>query len=117
MRCHYRHRAHQDRLLLPGTAGHQRLGGLYARGRSGERCAARRLRLLHAGRRFCWRPESSATFIRVRDSGVACARLAAQARLLLLPGEMGENFKVLGATRRLEGPLLGFAFQDLRRTL
>jgi SAM-dependent MidA family methyltransferase len=36
---------------------------------------------------------------------------------LLLPGEMGERFKVLGLTRGLDGPLAGFAFRDLAATL
>ncbi|MGH8257133.1 MAG: class I SAM-dependent methyltransferase, partial [Steroidobacteraceae bacterium] len=46
------------------------------------------------------------------------ARLAAQARQLLMPDEMGENFKVIALTRGLdEVPLRGFAYQDLRRML
>jgi SAM-dependent MidA family methyltransferase len=45
------------------------------------------------------------------------AKLAAQARVLLLPGEMGENFKAMALTRDLEVPLRGFAYQDLRASL
>jgi SAM-dependent MidA family methyltransferase len=45
------------------------------------------------------------------------ARLAGEARRLLLPGEMGESFKVMALTRNLDAPLRGFAYQDLRASL
>ena len=45
------------------------------------------------------------------------ARLAGEARRLLLPGEMGESFKVMALCRNLRRPLRGFSFQDLRRSL
>jgi len=45
------------------------------------------------------------------------ARLANQARQLMLPGEMGESFKVMAWLRGIDVPLCGFALQDLRHTL
>jgi SAM-dependent MidA family methyltransferase len=45
------------------------------------------------------------------------ARLANEARQLMLPGEMGERFKAMAWLRGLELPLSGFALQDLRHTL
>jgi len=45
------------------------------------------------------------------------ARLANQARRLMLPGEMGESFKAMAWTRGVERELSGFALQDLRHTL
>ena len=45
------------------------------------------------------------------------ARLAGEARRLLLPGEMGESFKAMALCRALQEPLRGFAHQDLRRSL
>jgi SAM-dependent MidA family methyltransferase len=45
------------------------------------------------------------------------ARLASQARQLMLPGEMGERFKVMAWTRGVERELSGFVLQDLRHTL
>ncbi len=45
------------------------------------------------------------------------ARLAGEARRLLLPGEMGEAFKVMALTRDCAAPLAGFALQDLRGSL
>jgi SAM-dependent MidA family methyltransferase len=45
------------------------------------------------------------------------ARRAGEARRLLLPGEMGEAFKVMALTRDLDQALSGFALQDLRGSL
>ena len=45
------------------------------------------------------------------------ARLAGEARRLLLPGEMGEAFKLLALGRGIEAPLDCFKFQDLRDSL
>lgn len=115
MRCHYRHRAHQDALLLPGL---QDISSWVDFTRVAEAVSDARLDVCgyttQAG--FLLATGIERDIHSVRDP-VSHAKVAAQARLLLLPGEMGENFKVLGATRRLEGQLLGFAFQDLRRTL
>jgi len=45
------------------------------------------------------------------------ARLANQARRLMLPGEMGERFKAMAWLRGMDTPLSGFALKDLRHTL
>jgi SAM-dependent MidA family methyltransferase len=45
------------------------------------------------------------------------ARLANQARQLMMPGEMGERFKAMAWLKGLDLPLSGFALQDLRHSL
>jgi SAM-dependent MidA family methyltransferase len=45
------------------------------------------------------------------------ARLAGEARRLLMPGEMGESFKVMALTRDYDAGLSGFGLQDLRHSL
>jgi len=45
------------------------------------------------------------------------ARLANQARQLVMPGEMGERFKAMAWTRELDVPLCGFALRDFRQAL
>ncbi len=45
------------------------------------------------------------------------ARLANQARQLLMPGEMGERFKAMAWLRGLDLPLAGFSLRDLRHSL
>jgi SAM-dependent MidA family methyltransferase len=59
----------------------------------------------------------SAAAIDQEADPIAQARLAGEARRLLLPGEMGESFKALALTRQLQAPLRGFAYQDLRGSL
>jgi SAM-dependent MidA family methyltransferase len=51
---------------------------------------------------------------RAGDDAVARSKLAGEARRLLLPGEMGEVFKVIALGRGYESPLSGFATQTLR---
>jgi len=48
---------------------------------------------------------------------VVRARLAGEARQLLMPDQMGEIFKAMALTRDLDIPLAGFAVQDLRQQL
>jgi SAM-dependent MidA family methyltransferase len=43
--------------------------------------------------------------------------LARQVRLLTMPGEMGEKFKVLALTKNITGPLTGFQLADQRARL
>jgi SAM-dependent MidA family methyltransferase len=45
------------------------------------------------------------------------ARLANEARSLMLPGEMGERFKAMAWMRGMDSPLPAFRVQDLRHTL
>jgi SAM-dependent MidA family methyltransferase len=49
--------------------------------------------------------------------GTERARLAGEAQRLLMPGEMGEVFKVMALSRNFPLPLTGLALQDLRRLL
>ena len=115
--CHFRQRAHDDPLALPGLqditawvdytavaeAGAQAgfgLGGfttqtyfLAGNGIDGES------QVLAAG------------------DPLAAAKLARQARQLMLPGEMGESFKAMAWLRGLELPLAGFALRDLCHVL
>jgi len=51
------------------------------------------------------------------DDPTRLARLASEARTLLLPGEMGERFKAMAWLRNMQAPLPAFQVQDLRHTL
>jgi SAM-dependent MidA family methyltransferase len=48
---------------------------------------------------------------------VELARLAGEARRLMMPGEMGEAFKAMALQRGPHSPLAGFRLQDLRHSL
>jgi SAM-dependent MidA family methyltransferase len=116
LRCHFRHRAHDDPLLYPGL---QDITAWVDFTRVAEAGADAGLDV----EGYC----TQAAFllgngIEADVAGAANelqrAQLASEARQLLLPEEMGENFKVMALTRGLEGaPLRGFAYQDLRRML
>jgi SAM-dependent MidA family methyltransferase len=51
------------------------------------------------------------------DDPARFARLANEARTLMLPGEMGERFKAMAWMRGMDSPLPAFRVQDLRHTL
>ncbi|MGA8707197.1 MAG: SAM-dependent methyltransferase [Steroidobacteraceae bacterium] len=115
LRCHYRQRAHDQPLLYPGVQDISAWVDFtcVAEGAVGAGLAV-------AG--YC----TQAAFLLATgiegevasaDGDLARARLASQARALLLPAEMGESFKVMALTRGLDEPLRGFALQDLRRSL
>jgi SAM-dependent MidA family methyltransferase len=115
LRCHFRHRAHDDPLLYPGL---QDITAWVDFTRVAEAAVDAQLEV--AG--FC----TQAAFLLANgieaelaaaSNTLERARLASQARVLLLPGEMGERFKVMALTRGFDEPLCGFAYQDLRRSL
>ena len=115
MQCHFRHRAHESALLHPGL---QDISAWVDFTRVAEGASAAQLEV--SG--YCTQTAFLlANGIEQDLAGVADpiehARLAGQARRLLLPGEMGENFKVMALTRGIDEPLSGFAYQDLRGSL
>jgi SAM-dependent MidA family methyltransferase len=115
LRCHFRQRAHDDPFVYPGL---QDITAWVDFTRVAE--AAADANLAVAG--YCTQTAFLlATGIEAAVAAAATdrarAHLASQARQLLLPGEMGENFKVMALTRDFPAPLIGFAYQDLRRLL
>jgi SAM-dependent MidA family methyltransferase len=115
LRCHYRHRAHDDPFLFPGLQDITAWVDFTQVAEAGDRAG-----LEVAG--YC----TQAAFLLATgiESALAAitdplahARAASQARQLLLPGEMGEIFKAIALTRDWAQPLAGFRLQDLRRLL
>lgn len=115
--CHYRHRVHDNPLLLPGlqditasvnfsaVADAGRAAGLTLAGYTSQSyflfgCGLMDL-LAHVD------PEDTVRYLeQVR-----------QVKLLTLPGEMGERFKAIALTRGIELELCGFSFRDERGRL
>jgi SAM-dependent MidA family methyltransferase len=115
LRCHYRHRAHYDPFLHPGMQDITAWVDFTRLADAAVDCG-----LEVAG--YC----TQAAFL--LGSGIETdivaggdertrARIGSEARQLLLPGEMGESFKVMALTRAWEEELRGFQLQDLRRLL
>ena len=115
--CHFRQRAHGDPLVYPGLqditawvdytllAEASRAAGFMLAGFTTQSFFLAGLgvdREMHA---------------MAAGDDAQFARLANQARQLMLPGEMGERFKAMAWLRGLDLPLAGFALQDLRHTL
>ena len=115
LRCHFRQRAHDDPFVNLGVqditawvdftrvAEAASLAGLEV---SGFTTQAAFLLALGLERVVAAAPDTASR-----------ARLAGEARRLLMPEEMGEAFKVMALTRACETPLTGFRVQDLRRSL
>lgn len=114
--CHYRHRAHDDALILLGlqditahvdftaVAETALQAGLSVRGYTSQ------ANFLIA---------NGLTELLAQSEGDTKTQLslAAQVKRLTMPGEMGELFKVLALTREWEGGLQGFALRDERGRL
>ena len=115
LRCHFRQRAHDEPLLNPGLqditawVDFTRVAEAAARAGlevSGFATQAAFLLALGLERAVAAAPDA-----------VSRARLAGEARRLVMPEEMGEAFKVMALARGYEAPLAGFTLQDLRRQL
>lgn len=104
LRCHFRHRAHNDPLILPGiqdltawvdfslVAGMAAEGGMTVAGFDSQANF-----LMHGGLEM-----AMVDFVELPMERQV--ELSAHTRLLTLPGEMGENFKFLGLCRQVAGP-------------
>ncbi len=115
--CHFRQRAHDDPLRLPGlqdiTAWVDFTGLAQAATAAGFDVAG------YTAQTYFLAGNGIDTEMRdaAGDDPAAAARLAQQARQLLLPGAMGERFKAMAWLRDLDLPLSGFALRDFRHRL
>ena len=115
--CHFRQRAHDDPFLYPGLqditawvdftllAEASRAGGFELAGFATQAYFLAGLGVDEEMRNLAGSDDQR------------FARLANQARQLMLPGEMGERFKAMAWLRNMDLPLSGFGLQDLRHTL
>jgi len=115
--CHFRHRVHDDPFRYPGlsdiTAWVDFTTLAEAAGAAGCYLAGFTTQAFFlAGMHIDAEMHANA-----RGDANRFARLANQARQLMLPGEMGERFKAMAWLRGVDRELSGFALQDLRHTL
>ena len=113
--CHFKHRAHFDPLINVGVQDITAWVDFTRVALAGQ---AAGLDVLGFGTQagFLLGAGIEVLLGEARDTAEQ-GRLAAQARRLLLPGEMGEAFKLLALGRGIEPPLVGFRHQDLCHSL
>jgi SAM-dependent MidA family methyltransferase len=108
--CHYRHRAHFDPFTWPGLTDLSAFVDFTALAEAGR----------HAGLDVAGFTTQAGFLL---ESGVGAAiervadddqrlRLAGEFKRLVLPGEMGERFKVLALTRAFDAALPGLGLSD-----
>jgi SAM-dependent MidA family methyltransferase len=115
--CHFRHRAHPDPLICPGLQDITAWVD-FTRLAEASRAAGFELAGFTTQAHFLAGCGIDNEMRRLAgDNHNVFARLASQARQLMLPGEMGERFKAMAWLKGLELALCGFAVRDLRHSL
>ena len=111
--CHYRHRAHDDALILVGL---QDITAHVDFTAVGEAALAAGLEVRGYTSQANFLLANGVTELLAEAQGDARAQLSlsAQVKRLTMPGEMGELFKVMALGRGWQGPLRGFALRDER---
>jgi SAM-dependent MidA family methyltransferase len=116
LRCHFRHRAHDDPFI---NVGLQDITAWVDFTRVAEAADSAGLEVLGFASQAAFLIGAGIESLLSTEMQRACedtrqqARLAGEARRLLLPGEMGEIFKVIALGRGYESPLTGFSTQTL----
>lgn len=115
--CHYRHRAHADPLWYPGLQDITAFVDFTAVAEAATETGMQ-LQGFTSQAQFllgCGIDELMAQV----DPGETrrFLQLSNEVKRLVLPGDMGDRFKVIGFTRNLEQVVRGFAAQDLRSRL
>jgi len=115
LRCHFRQRAHDDPLI---NLGLQDITAWVDFTRVAEAATDAGLEVSgFATQAGFLSGLGIERLVAAAPDAVTRARLAGEARRLLMPEEMGEAFKVMALTRGHAAPLGGFGLQDLRRLL
>jgi SAM-dependent MidA family methyltransferase len=115
LRCHFKHRAHNDPLILVGV---QDISSWVDFTRVAEAGEAAGLTLCGFTTQAGFLIGSGIEELLGADADeMTQARRTGEAGRLLLPAEMGEAFKVMALGRGLERPLRGFTLQDLSHSL
>jgi SAM-dependent MidA family methyltransferase len=113
--CHYRHRAHADPFLWPGLQDLSAWVDFTALAEAGT-AAGLTLEGYTTQAAFL-SAHGLAGMLEEAGHDVAGIREVQQAKRLLLPGEMGERFRVMGLSRGIEPALTGFGVLDLANRL
>jgi len=116
LRCHFKHRAHDDPYV---NVGIQDITAWVDFTRVAQAAVAAGLEVAGFSTQAAFLLAMGIERLAASGSGdiVEQTRRAGEARRLLLPGEMGEAFKAMALIRDYDGALAGFGLQDLRHSL
>lgn len=114
LRCHYRHRAHDDPFVLVGLQDITAWVDFTALADAGIGSG---LQLDGFASQAHFLLESGMSEILADEAGEGRLAMHEQARRLLLPGEMGERFKMMVFSRDWPGQPAGFQKHDMRHRL
>ncbi|MDR2011646.1 MAG: SAM-dependent methyltransferase [Rhodanobacter sp.] len=115
--CHYRHRAHADPLHWPGLADITAFVDFTALAEAGVGAGMDFVGYAPQGQ-FLLASGLPALIEEAQPaSETARLRLAAEAKRLILPGDMGERFQAIAFARGVDDPLPGLCAVDLSRRL
>jgi SAM-dependent MidA family methyltransferase len=116
LRCHFRHRAHDDPFI---NVGLQDITAWVDFTRVAEAADSADLEVLGFATQAAFLIGAGMESLLTTEMEIAAgdarrqAQLSGEARRLMLPGEMGEIFKVIALGRGYDRPLAGFATQSL----
>ena len=115
--CHYRHHAHDDPFRLPGLQDITAFVDFTAIAEAAT-AAGMQLEGFASQARFLVACGIDQLMAEIDTSNTRqFLQLGNEAKRLMLPGEMGERFKVIGFSRNLLQGVKGFSSQDLRSRL
>lgn len=114
--CHYRHRAHEDALILPGLQDITAHVDFTAMAEAAVE-AGLSVRGYTSQANFLLANGLTELLNEVQGDMRQQLTLAGQVKRLTMPGEMGELFKVMALARGWDRPLQGFAMRDERGRL
>jgi SAM-dependent MidA family methyltransferase len=115
--CHYRHRAHADALVHVGLQDITAWVDFTALAEAGSAAGLDVLGFTTQAQFLMGADLETRLAAHLELAGTDRAATTRALNRLLLPGDMGEAFKVMALGRGIAEPLLGFRLRDLRHTL
>jgi SAM-dependent MidA family methyltransferase len=119
LRCHYRHRAHANPFLYPGLQDITGWVDFTAVAEAGD-AAGLQVMGYTSQANYLLAAGAEQEFAAAVDAIVdlpARLQLGSQLQTLIMPGQMGERFKVMGLGKKFDRVLPGFSGRDFRHLL
>jgi SAM-dependent MidA family methyltransferase len=116
LRCHYRHRAHSDPFLYPGLQDITAWVDFTAVAEAADRAGLQVLGYTNQAN-FLIGAGADQEYASANVGQAERLELGAALQTLMMPGQMGERFKVMGLGRQFDQVVPGFSGRDFRHLL